>query len=92
LAYSVNVSEQAEKTLFHISRKNKSRCRDLALLLLNLEKNPRPRGSRILKDIDKDSSPSPEAREWQIAKTEILYEINDTAKTINIALINLPKE
>jgi len=88
LAYSVSVSERAEKILVHLSMTNKPMCRDLALLLLSMEKNPRPGGSRDIESFD-ESVTDYEAREWKVARFEILYAVKDDTHEIDIAIINI---
>jgi len=87
LAYNISISKSAEKLLIRLSKTDKPLCRDLALLLLSMEKNPRPGGSRILENFDEITTDY-EAREWKVARFEILYAVKDKTHAIDIAIIN----
>ena len=47
--YSVVVSEQVNAVLQELHQSDRVKCRTLALLLLRLEKDPKPEGSRELR-------------------------------------------
>jgi mRNA-degrading endonuclease RelE of RelBE toxin-antitoxin system len=84
LAYSVSLSREAEATLVALSRSDRQRCRHLALLLLSLEKTPRPTRSRSLgKDAQDDE------RVWELAGFRVAYRVHDDKKRVDVGLVHL---
>ncbi len=53
----------------------------LALLLLRLEKDPKPEGSRELRP---DGEPSPGEREWEHGEFKIAYRLDERRRVVEI--------
>lgn len=88
MTYDVELSEQAKELLEELLRHDRRSSRELALLLLRLEKDPRPDGSREL-----SARPHPggkgssEERVWDVANFRILYRINTGKRRVEVGVI-----
>lgn len=82
MTYKVEVSRRARAFLKTLSREDKAKCRRLALLLLRLEKTPRPSGSRRL-----PGSQESEDRAWEFAGFLIAYRLHETARRIEVGFV-----
>lgn len=85
MSYSVVVSEQVKSLLEDLHRSDRRRSRDLALLLLRFEKDPRPEGSRKLTG-SKTTRSASEERVWEVAGFQIAYRVADAKRTVEVGL------
>jgi mRNA-degrading endonuclease RelE of RelBE toxin-antitoxin system len=89
VTYDVELSEQAKTLLEELHRNDRRSSRELALLLLRLEKDPRPNGSR---ELTVQARPQRkrllEERVWDIANFRILYRLNGAKRMIEVGLIS----
>ncbi len=83
--YDVVVSEQVKTLLERLHRSDRRRSRELALLLLRLEKDARPAGSRNLVNGSK-RSPN-EERVWEVAGFRIAYRVVDSKHIVEVGLV-----
>ena len=89
MTYDVELSEQAKTLLEELHRDDRRSSRELALLLLRLEKDPRPNGSRELAVQAPSGRKRPlEERVWDIAKFRILYRLNAAKRLIEVGVIS----
>jgi mRNA-degrading endonuclease RelE of RelBE toxin-antitoxin system len=86
VTYSVVVSKQVKVLLEDLYRDDRKRSRELALVLLRLEKDPRPEGSRRLVSAKSASSAS-EERVWDLAGFRIAYRVADDERLIEVGLV-----
>ena len=84
LACSVEISETVRSLLGALSARHPARCRDLALLLLSLEKDPTPPESREL-TVPQDSYWS--ERIWTQGRFEILYRVHVQMRSVQVGHI-----
>lgn len=82
MTYKVKVSRRAKVFLEVLSRDDEPKCRRLALLLLRLEKTPRPSGSRRL-----PGSQEGEDRAWEFAGFLIAYRLHEAARRVEVGLV-----
>ena len=88
MTYDVELSEQAKTLLEELHRDDRRSSRELALLLLRLEKDPRPNGSRELAvQAHSERKRTLEERVWDIANFGILYRINGAKRLIEVGVI-----
>jgi mRNA-degrading endonuclease RelE of RelBE toxin-antitoxin system len=90
VSYRVVVSRPVKDLLEELHRKERTRCRELALLLLRLEKDPRPDGSRKLASEGSDSKRrySREERMWDQAGFRIVYRLGDAQRLVEIGIVS----
>ena len=86
MRYKAEVSKQVEGVLKKLAREDRTRCRELALVLLRLEKEPAPEGSRPLepKIIERMEG----EREWIYGKYRILYRIDEKKKVVETGRVS----
>lgn len=82
MTYKVEVSRSAKAFLRALAQEDKAKCRRLALLLLRLEKTPRPAGSRPL-----EGSEESEDRAWEFAGFLIAYRLDEAAQRVVVGLV-----
>lgn len=82
--YSVLVSDQVKAVLQELHRSDRAKCRTLALLLLRLEKDPKPEGSRELRP---DGKPAPGERVWEHGEFRITYRVDEKHHTVEVGVI-----
>jgi hypothetical protein len=88
VTFDVQLSGQAKTLLEELHRDDRRSARELALLLLRLEKDPRPNGSRELAvQAAPERKRSLEERVWDIANFRILYRLNGAKRLIEVGLI-----
>lgn len=88
MSYSVVVSEQVKRLLEELHRSHKTRSRELALLLLRLEKDPRPDTSRKLgADSRTKAQSASEQRVWEGAGFRIAYRITDAKRSVEVGIV-----
>lgn len=86
--FDVELSEQAKTLLEELHRDDRRSSRELALLLLRREKDPRPNGSRELAvQAGLERKRSLEERVWDIANFRILYRLNGAKRLIEVGVI-----
>jgi mRNA-degrading endonuclease RelE of RelBE toxin-antitoxin system len=86
VSYSVVVSEQVKDLLEELHRTERRRSRELALLLLRLEKDARPDGSRKLAGSQRTQSVS-EERVWEVAGFRIAYRVATAKRTVELGIV-----
>jgi hypothetical protein len=86
VTYSVVVSKQVKALLEELHREDLKRSRELALLLLRLEKDARPEASRRLPGA-KSASAVTEERVWEIAGFRIAYRVIDDKRLIEAGIV-----
>ncbi len=82
--YSVVVSDQVKAILQELHRSDRAKCRTLALLLLRLEKDPKPEGSR---ELHPDGDPVPGERVWEHGEFKIAYRLDDKARVVEVGIV-----
>jgi hypothetical protein len=87
--YSVVVSDQVKAVLQELHRSDRAKCRTLALLLLRLEKDPKPEGSRELRP---DDDPRPGERLWEHGEFKIAYRLDEKSRTAEVGTITRKKD
>ena len=88
MTFDVELSEQAKTLLEELHRHDRRSSRELALLLLRLEKDPRPNGSRELAvQAHSERKRSLKERVWDIANFRILYRLNGAKRLIEVGVI-----
>ena len=88
MSYSVVVSEQVKGVLEDLHRSERSRSRELALLLLRLEKDARPDGSRQLSvGTGKKAKSATEERIWDPAGFRIAYRVTDAKRMVEVGIV-----
>lgn len=89
VAYSVVVSQQVKNLLKELRRSDRTRSRQLALLLLRLEKEPRPEGSRRLGATSSQSKSRSalEERVWEQAGFRIAYRVTDAKRAVEVGIV-----
>lgn len=88
MSCSVIVSEQVKRVLEDLHRSERSRSRELALLLLRLEKDPRPDGSRQLSlGASKKAKSATEDRVWDAAGFRIAYRVTDAKRLVEVGIV-----
>jgi mRNA-degrading endonuclease RelE of RelBE toxin-antitoxin system len=88
VTFDVELSEQAKTLLEELHRDDRRSSRELALLLLRLEKDPRPNGSRELAVQARSGRKRLlEERVWDIANFRILYRLNGDDRQIEVGVI-----
>jgi hypothetical protein len=70
--------------LQELHRSDRAKCRTLALLLLRLEKDPKPEGSRELRP---DDNPSPGERVWEHGEFKIAYRLDGKSRVVEVGTI-----
>jgi len=80
-------SGSAKKTLEDLRNRDPERCRRLTLLVLSLEKDPTPEGSREL--VPEGEDPLPGARVWSYGELWVAYRVDPSTRTIDIGLIEI---
>jgi len=89
VTYEVELSEQAKALLERLHREDRRSCHELALLLLRLEKDPRPDGSRELAVEARPSGKrSVEERVWRVANFQIVYRVNRGRRAIEVGIVS----
>jgi mRNA-degrading endonuclease RelE of RelBE toxin-antitoxin system len=86
VSYSVVVSEQVKALLQALHRDDRRRLRELALLLLRLEKDARPKESRKLAGGRTGTQSASEERVWEIAGFRIAYRVSEAKRTVEVGL------
>jgi hypothetical protein len=88
VSYSVVVFEQVKNLLEKLYRSDRMKSRQLALLLLRLEKDPRPDGSRVLATgLISKGKPPREQRVWEPTGFRIAYIVSDKGRTIEVGIV-----
>jgi mRNA-degrading endonuclease RelE of RelBE toxin-antitoxin system len=82
--YSVLVSDQVKAVLQELHQSDRAKCRTLALLLLRLEKDPKPEGSRELRP---DGEPAPGERLWEHGEFKIAYRVDERTRVVEVGTI-----
>ena len=82
MTYKVEVSRRTAVFLKALSRNDKAKCRRLALLLLKLEKTPRPSGSRRL-----PGSQEGDDRAWEFAGFLIAYRLHEATRRVEVGFV-----
>lgn len=82
--YEVAVSDQVKRLLEGLHRSERARCRQLALLLLRLETDPKPDGSRELRP---EGNAAPGERLWEFASFRIAYRVDDDQRRIEVGFV-----
>ncbi len=82
--YNVVVSDQVKARLQELHQNDRAKCRTLALLLLRLEKHPRPEGSRELRPA---GDPTPGERVWEHGEFKIGYRVDETHHTVEVGVV-----
>ena len=84
------VSRRAKDLFEELHHKERTRCRELALLLLRLEKDPRPDGSRRLGSATGNPKrrDSREERVWDQAGFRIVYRLTDAQRLVEIGIVD----
>ena len=82
--YSVLVSDQVKAVLQELHQSDRPKCRTLALLLLRLEKDAKPEGSRELRP---DGNPALGERVWEHGEFKIAYRINEKARVVEVGIV-----
>jgi len=85
-AYKIKISSEVRSLLKSLSKKDRGKCKSLALLLLRLGKDHYPQGSRDLRPVGK---PIPGSRVWKYPGFEITYRIRDKEKIIFVGDVEL---
>ena len=88
LTYRIEISEAVKNLLDKLSVEDRGKCRSLALLLLRLKKDHRPKGSRILRPV---GTPIPGSRVWRYPGFEITYRVNDKDRSFFVSEVLLLK-
>jgi hypothetical protein len=78
------VSDQVKAVLQELHQNDRAKCRTLALLLLRLEKDPKPEGSRELRP---DGNPSPGERVWEHGEFKIVYRLDERTGVVEVGTI-----
>ena len=86
MSYSVVVSEQVKTLLEELHRNEIKRSRELALLLLRLEKDARPEGSRRLSG-SKRAQSAGEDRVWAVIGFRIAYRVIDAGRLVEVGIV-----
>lgn len=86
MTYEVVVSEPVKTLLEGLHESDRRRSRELALLLLRLEKDARPDGSRRLAAETKSRSGN-EERVWETAGFRIAYRIVDARRVVEVGIV-----
>ncbi len=87
--YSVVVSDQVKAVLQELHRTDRPKCRTLALLLLRLEKDPTPEGSRELRP---GGDPAPGERVWEHGQFKIGYRVDEAHRTVEVGVVGRKEE
>jgi mRNA-degrading endonuclease RelE of RelBE toxin-antitoxin system len=88
VTYDVELSEQGQSLLEELHREDRKNSRELALLLLRFEKDPRPDGSRKLVVQPRAGvKGSWEERVWDVANFRIVYRINTAKRLVEVGLL-----
>jgi hypothetical protein len=82
--YRVVLREPARDLLERLAEEDRPACRRLALLLLRLEKTPRPAGSRELSPLE---DPRRGERLWVQGEFQIAYRLDEGAREVDVGLI-----
>ena len=82
--YSVLVSDQVKAVLQQLHQSDRAKCRMLALLLLRLEKDAKPEGSR---ELCPDCGPAPGERVWEPGEFEIAYRLDEKARVLEVGIV-----
>ena len=85
MSYRVVVSEQVKTLLEELHRDERKRSRELALLLLRLEKEARPEDSRRLTGSEAQSAM--EERVWEPAGFRIAYRVTDAKRLVEVGIV-----
>lgn len=85
MAYRAKLSEAAKGFVESLAEKEPSLARELALLLLSLENDPEPPGSREL--VPSLTSVRKEERVWEHPPFVILYLVSKPAKIVEIGMV-----
>jgi hypothetical protein len=86
--YNVVVSGQVKSLLEELHGIERNRSRELALLLLRLEKDPRPAGSRQLSTGSSTKARSAnEERLWDATGFRIAYRIKDGKRLVEVGIV-----
>jgi mRNA-degrading endonuclease RelE of RelBE toxin-antitoxin system len=89
LTYRVFLLASAKQFLKHLSAEDLPQARDLARILLSLQKNPKPEGSRGLNPIT--TSPVSGGRVWKRPDWTLTYRVDETARTVDVTEIERSK-
>ncbi len=84
MTYSVRVTKQVEDLLATLASTEKTRARELALVLLRLKKNPEPEDSRPL-----DQTIEPGGRVWRYAGYEVVYKVDEAKKALLVGIVRI---
>jgi len=88
VSYSVVVSEPVKGVLEELHRSDRTRSRELALLLLRLEKEVRPDGSRRLgAGSGRKAKSATEERVWDPAGFRIAYRVTDARRLVEVGIV-----
>ncbi len=87
MSYSVVVSQRVKDLLEELRRKERSRCRELALLLLRLEKDPRWDGSRRLESAEPKMRTAYEERVWERSGFRMAYRVIGSKHLIEVGIV-----
>lgn len=82
--YSVVITGQVKKLLELLAREDPLRCRQLALVLLSLEMNPEPDGSR---ELCPGGKPAPGERVWEYGAFWLAYRVDREQKVVDVGSV-----
>jgi hypothetical protein len=82
--YELVVSERVSRLLKDLHQSDPPKCRELALILLRLEKTAQPAGSR---ELCPEGEPAPGECVWQYGEFTILYRVDETARVVEIGVV-----
>lgn len=82
--YEVEITSQPKAFLEALDRKDRRRCDALCLIVLSLEKNPRPKDSR---ELQPGGKPAPGDMVLEYGGFWLAYRIDDDKKVVTVGII-----